>query len=407
MAEQTLVQYAVKVYTTLLWLYPRAHRQEYGTLMVQLFRDQCRDAYAQRRAWGLLGICLRTLWDLCLTAFQEHLQLASSLGLANQQLKPLPWSQVLLAILPGLWIMVVRADLIPWLWGWRQFSYDLPPDMASEPYVLGFLRWLQQQSWIWLACGLLAWSWWRHRRLARWVYPIAGLVVYGLPTTLLSIIFHQDGTTPLSPFGRIMMGWWLPIIFVGAGLVAVWFHRRRIRVSIVTWVTLGIFGLSIVAFEMALWIYIAIFLAVPAALGLVGARRDNLYATLFVFGIVWWFVDAILDPTYGLLLWADAYEVVRLVNTLPALFILVLPVLWVLRARSTHQQLAGMLLLPFIGILLTETARFLVLFGSKRPLSMTEWTLGLVSAVQVAIMLALVSITYAQFDKRSEVNIGR
>ena len=33
-----------KIYEHLLAAYPKAHREEYGAAMSQLFRDQCRDA---------------------------------------------------------------------------------------------------------------------------------------------------------------------------------------------------------------------------------------------------------------------------------------------------------------------------------------------------------------------------
>jgi len=61
-----------KLYQYLLAAYPRSHREEYGGAMAQLFRDQCRDAWAEGRAWGLLTLWLRILPDLLKTSFLER-----------------------------------------------------------------------------------------------------------------------------------------------------------------------------------------------------------------------------------------------------------------------------------------------------------------------------------------------
>ena len=41
--------------------------------MSQLFRDQCRDAWASGRGWGLTGLWVRVLPDLIKTSVLEHL----------------------------------------------------------------------------------------------------------------------------------------------------------------------------------------------------------------------------------------------------------------------------------------------------------------------------------------------
>jgi hypothetical protein len=55
----------------LMMLYPRNHRREYGEAMLQLFRDQCRDA--QRDSASVFVIWRRVLLDLIFTAIHEHL----------------------------------------------------------------------------------------------------------------------------------------------------------------------------------------------------------------------------------------------------------------------------------------------------------------------------------------------
>jgi len=61
-----------KLYQRLLAAYPRSHRQEYGGAMAQLFRDQCRDAWAEGSTWGLVTLWLRILPDLVKTSFLER-----------------------------------------------------------------------------------------------------------------------------------------------------------------------------------------------------------------------------------------------------------------------------------------------------------------------------------------------
>lgn len=58
---------AVPVYRALLSLYPRGFRDEYGTDMVQLLRDQCVD----EPAWQ---VCARAALDLAITIPAQHLE---------------------------------------------------------------------------------------------------------------------------------------------------------------------------------------------------------------------------------------------------------------------------------------------------------------------------------------------
>ena len=61
------------VYERLLLAYPARHRAAYGAAMAQLFRDQCRDAWTEAQAWGLLKLWRRILPDLASTSVRERL----------------------------------------------------------------------------------------------------------------------------------------------------------------------------------------------------------------------------------------------------------------------------------------------------------------------------------------------
>jgi hypothetical protein len=56
-----------RAYRTLVRLYPREFREEYGEDMVALFRDQCSDEAAWR-------VTMRSLLDLALTVPTQHLE---------------------------------------------------------------------------------------------------------------------------------------------------------------------------------------------------------------------------------------------------------------------------------------------------------------------------------------------
>ncbi len=62
-----------KIYDWLLLAYPKAHRNDYGQAMAQLFRDQCRDAWTESRGWGMTKLWLRVLPDLVKTSIIERL----------------------------------------------------------------------------------------------------------------------------------------------------------------------------------------------------------------------------------------------------------------------------------------------------------------------------------------------
>ena len=68
-----LVVLSERIYRKLLLLYPPAHRRDYGGLMAQLFRDQCRDACREGRSAGLIKLWLRVLPDIGKTSSQEQI----------------------------------------------------------------------------------------------------------------------------------------------------------------------------------------------------------------------------------------------------------------------------------------------------------------------------------------------
>jgi hypothetical protein len=68
----TLIILSVRIYRALFMLYPAEYREEYAPHMAQLFRDMCRDAYAQEGIPGMVMWWAATFFDLLVTAFEER-----------------------------------------------------------------------------------------------------------------------------------------------------------------------------------------------------------------------------------------------------------------------------------------------------------------------------------------------
>jgi polysaccharide biosynthesis transport protein len=62
-----------RAYRLFLSFYPRAFRRAYGEAMIQLFRDQCRDACLEGGRWGLMKAWWRGLFDLGRSACAEQM----------------------------------------------------------------------------------------------------------------------------------------------------------------------------------------------------------------------------------------------------------------------------------------------------------------------------------------------
>jgi hypothetical protein len=78
MATTPLIALAERLYRFLLMLYPAHYRQEYGLLMVQVFRDMSRASYKRRGAVGLALWWCATLLDLIRTIIEQRREASMS-----------------------------------------------------------------------------------------------------------------------------------------------------------------------------------------------------------------------------------------------------------------------------------------------------------------------------------------
>lgn len=68
---QCCVACSVRIYRSMLAVYPAAFRWKYGSEMAQVFQDACRDALWQRGLPGLLAVWSDTLPDLIVSVYRE------------------------------------------------------------------------------------------------------------------------------------------------------------------------------------------------------------------------------------------------------------------------------------------------------------------------------------------------
>ena len=85
-ADQAVFSGSQKIYAVLLRAYPRRHRAEYGSAMMQLFRDQCRDAWAEAGGWGMAKLWLRVLPDVVSTSITERLAAIKERKIMNDKI---------------------------------------------------------------------------------------------------------------------------------------------------------------------------------------------------------------------------------------------------------------------------------------------------------------------------------
>jgi hypothetical protein len=116
-----------RLYHLLLFVYPPAYRREYGSLMVQAYRDLCRHSYRQRGIAGLVTLWFRLLADLVSSSIGQYLDIVREgdyLMTKKEHIRA-----IVAAILPlAIWLplglanphfvsrMFVNSPAQPWGW---------------------------------------------------------------------------------------------------------------------------------------------------------------------------------------------------------------------------------------------------------------------------------------------------
>ena len=262
---------AENIYSALLKLYPRKHRQEYGRLMLQHARDQERAARQLGRRHTAV-LYLRLIGDGLVNAAGEHLDAVRT---ADNIFNPVPWPAVLLAAIPGLWLALTRrhADLL-----------------APALSILGI-------GYILLLLVAAPITWRRTRRFPVWALLPAGMLAW--------LLIYKLGTAVSSQVGPSGSGstQWAVILLLNSALVVVIFiiMLHGLRVPTAAWVFIVLMLLSglpllVQLNQSASWNgrglpeYLMAALSGPVealmlvAVGLLAARRHNVLALLVIVG---------------------------------------------------------------------------------------------------------------------------
>jgi hypothetical protein len=372
------IRISLTVYRLLLLLYPPSHRRQYGPLMRQLFRDLCRDAFAQNGTFGLARLWLRTLPDLAESVAAACLEaIAEVLMTLNRSVAPVSWGYVALVVLPGLLFGLSRV--IDPLGVPAGLSFLLVAILAVGVLVL------QRRLPIWglLALGMLTgWA-------LQWISSL-------LPGELTQGLLRLDLPAALDLGNRLVFSpnlqrW---IIAVPVWLVIIWLlwkYRQLWRSA--AWAVL-LLGLAIVGAGVLVDVDILLYagwVLLPVALGLPLSRQYGSLATLFMLGVF----------SYLMLFDSDYYSG-PILNTQPFYPLFVIPLVWMLvsvapllllRAQTLRGRAIGLL----APALVWGTARIAVplLFNPElHPPAI--WLGEALSSAFVLFVLALTFYLYSQ-----------
>jgi hypothetical protein len=134
--QTPLLSLSERVYRMLLIAYPAAYRREYGALMVQVFRDMCRDSYRQGGAAAVALWWCSTLLDLVYTAFEQRRKVRFTV------------SKSTFMRLTGVLLIVGGA-----FWSLAAFSQFQPDDHYTYYGIYQLLIWLLAPAFLLVGLG--------------------------------------------------------------------------------------------------------------------------------------------------------------------------------------------------------------------------------------------------------------
>lgn len=303
----------------------------------------------------------------------------------NRSFPPTSWVKVGLAILPGLFAFATS---------WVVSARGLIPIMGLGLCVLlsiaGFVR---------------------ERRLAVWSFPALGLLLFEAWRWIPPSFVDQA-----SPFWRVAPPILMLAVPAAIAALAVYpvYKQHGIHIPRLGWALLCLMILVSVAgviplanadhnlnkwtallAQLPLFLWWMGMILSPIGIGLPLARRDGLLAGLIVVAAEFVLVDGIFDPAYALGLWTSNQTIVKVVSVIPAVFFLVVSVIWVLRSRSTRGRVWGLLLPAFIALVSAE-----VIGGTVRPYYSDIWLTRVIGAAQFLIAIALGAVIYHWIERR-------
>ena len=138
--ENPIVAISVKIYRTLLVAYPAKFQQEYGSHMVQVFRDCCLRMVHQGGVYGMARLWAVTLFDLIQSVVSEHThkEIEMKKEMKLEDIRMAGWALMIgaaifaIAMLAGYVGDAINADL--WVW-----PSILTPFICMPLFLVGML----------------------------------------------------------------------------------------------------------------------------------------------------------------------------------------------------------------------------------------------------------------------------
>ncbi|MBM3190100.1 MAG: hypothetical protein FJZ90_15435 [Chloroflexi bacterium] len=379
-----------RAYEACLWLYPQTHREAYGALMQQLFRDQLRDALAGAGAWALPALCLRTIADTLASALDEHREALGIEGWrAEPQYAPEPWTAVGLAVLPGLlYLFVGSIRVYGWLFGrlpQPAMAVFLSPGVAVLIILHALASARTLTAWSLLPVGILfiqgpqAIAYLTRPLLeARVASLAANLVAYGLAAAGSWVFFSRMGELRLPRWSRIPL---VALALLTGGLVTV----ESLAGDGAFW--------RMAAITVLPWLALLAAMLIPLLGGSLAGPRHGSRGILLVLPLLQALVVCgVLDLGYGLAASGAPLSGRIGVELLPSVALLVVGPICVLRARSAVGHAASMAGVSWLGLLTSQSLRRT--YTSHLGPMDAAWRWQVASELSFVLLLALAVAAY-------------
>lgn len=208
------MSFAERIYQVLVQLYPAKHRSEFGEAMLTHARDLQRDAWLSGR-WSTARLYASLMKDGLVNACKEHWEGSM---MSNNGMKPAPWMAVLLAVIPGLLIILTRR---------------ISPQLMEA----GAVAWYLYLGG--LAIAVLV-TWWRKRSIPAWALLPLGALIW-----VLIYAAGQQLSGPFNFFQNSEFSWpgmqaWIGILQVLVITAVCAITLRGQRLPWAAWVILGV-----------------------------------------------------------------------------------------------------------------------------------------------------------------------
>lgn len=325
----------------------------------------------------------------------------------SRSFSPMPWREVGLAILPGLFAIGVSSGLF-----WVLFGPSIGRALSANGLIA-------------LCILLVIVGFIRERRFAVWSFPALGILVFyvlTMPMAFVSSLFdyssdvqsHVGNLLYFTAFAAIAvlviyqvqqrhgihiprLGWALLFLIV---LVSA---AEGIRAAIIggnpdKWIAL--------LYSLPFFLWSVGMILLPIVIGLPLAWRSGLLAGLLVVATGYVLVDQIFDPDYALLIWTSNVAIEIVVSIIPAVFFLVISPVWVLRSHSMRGRVLGLLLPAFMALVSGEVIRSAVLEGTAAEYSLEMWLIRGKGAAEFVIALALAVVMYHWIERQGQPELA-